>query len=254
MSGKTHLVIPDPHAHPNYSNERADWVAQLIIDLKPDVVVNLGDQWDLESLSSYDKGKRSAIGRSYAADIEAGIEFSDRMWGPVKKRKKKLPKRYFLVGNHEQRIDRALDLNPELSEWMGYGDLMLDDYYDETIYYDGGTPGVKKVDGINYAHYAISGVMGRPIGGIHPGYSLISKQLESFTCGHIHTFDHCVRPDATGKKINGLCAGVFQDYESPWAGKINQQWGRGLVVKHEVHEGQYDLEWVSIRRLKKLYG
>jgi hypothetical protein len=252
--GKTHLVIPDPHAHPKFSNERADLLAQLIIDLKPDVVVNMGDQWDLDSLSSYDKGKRSFVGRSYRADIESGVEFSDRMWGPVKKRKKRLPERYFLVGNHEQRIDRVLDLSPELEGTVGYDNLMLDDYYDHVIGYDGGTPGVVKIDGVNYAHYGISGVMGRPIGGIHPGYSLITKQLESFTCGHIHTFDHCVRTNVDGKKINGLCAGVFQDYDSPWAGKINNEWSRGLVIKHEVHDGQYDLEWVSMRRLKKIYG
>ena len=40
---KVHLVIPDPHAHPDHNNNRADWLGQLILDLKPDVVVNLGD-------------------------------------------------------------------------------------------------------------------------------------------------------------------------------------------------------------------
>jgi predicted MPP superfamily phosphohydrolase len=44
--GKTHLIIPDPHAHPDFNNDRAVWLGELIKDLKPDVVVNLGDMWD----------------------------------------------------------------------------------------------------------------------------------------------------------------------------------------------------------------
>ena len=32
---KVHLVVPDSHAHPDYNNDRADWLGQLIADLKP---------------------------------------------------------------------------------------------------------------------------------------------------------------------------------------------------------------------------
>ena len=87
--GSTHLVIPDCHAHADYPNDRADWVGKLIVDLKPDVVVNLGDMWDLPSFSSYDKGRAKFHGRSYRKDLDAGLEFDDRLWGPLKKAKKK---------------------------------------------------------------------------------------------------------------------------------------------------------------------
>ena len=63
------LVIPDSHAHPDYDNKRADYLAKLIIDETPDVVVNIGDKWDFNSLSSYDKGKRSFHGRSYKKEV-----------------------------------------------------------------------------------------------------------------------------------------------------------------------------------------
>ncbi len=36
---RSHLVIPDPHAQPGYNNDRADYLAGLIIDLNPDVVI-----------------------------------------------------------------------------------------------------------------------------------------------------------------------------------------------------------------------
>jgi 3',5'-cyclic AMP phosphodiesterase CpdA len=48
---KVHLIIPDQHAHPEYLNKRADYVGQLIKDLKPDVVINLGDAADIASWS-----------------------------------------------------------------------------------------------------------------------------------------------------------------------------------------------------------
>jgi hypothetical protein len=31
-------------------------------------------------------------------------------------------------------------------------------------------------------------------------------------------------------------------------------WWRGCFIMRNVHQGQYDLEWVSLDRLKRLYG
>ena len=47
---KVHLCTPDVHAHPDFNNDRADWLGKLILDLKPDVVVNIGDAADPTSL------------------------------------------------------------------------------------------------------------------------------------------------------------------------------------------------------------
>lgn len=250
----THLVIPDIHAHPNYDNKRADLLAKLIIDIKPDVVVNLGDQWDFPSLSGYDKGKRTFVGRSYRADVNTGLEFSERLWEPVKKTKKRLPLRIYLEGNHEHRIEKALDLSPEMDGTIGFKDLELDRYYDEVVRYDGSTPGIKEIDGIYYAHYFISGVMGRPLGGEHPAYSLYSKLGRSCTAGHIHTLDYCVRTSVDGSKNHNLITGCFFDYNSDWAGKANDLYWRGVVIKRNVEGGNYDPEFVSLQQLEKIYA
>src|SRR5574343_467016 len=114
MIGKTHLVIPDSHATPEFNNDRADWLGELILDVKPDVLVHIGDSCDLSSLSSYDKGKASFQGRNYKADINAHLDFQERMFAPLKKAKRKLPYSVFFIGNHEHRITRAIDLSPEL--------------------------------------------------------------------------------------------------------------------------------------------
>ncbi len=254
MSDSVHLIIPDPHAHPNHHNDRADWLGQLILDLKPDVVVNLGDMWDMPSMASYDKGKKSFQGRTFKADIDAGLEFDDRMWAPIRRAKKRRPRAIFIEGNHEYRLKRAIDLQPELDGVISFDDLDLSRNYDDVVEYTGGTPGIIEVDGVVYCHYATSGVMGRPIGGEHPAYSLLSKQFQSVTQGHIHVFNHCTRTNIEGRRIHGLIAGVYQDYDSDWAGEINKLWSRGVVIKRGVSEGNYDLEWISIDRLKEAYS
>ena len=250
----THLVIPDQHAHPNHDNRRADWLAKLIIDVKPDVVINIGDGADMPSLSSYDKGKRSFNGRTYRKDIDAHLDFQNRVWEPVRRRKRKLPRSIYCIGNHEQRIEKALDLSPELVGTMGMEDLQLERWYDEVVPYRGSTPGVTEVDGIAYAHYFVSGLLGRPISGEHPAYSILTKQFVSATCGHSHVFDLCIRTDVKGRKIMATHCGVYQDYEADWAGECNHIWSKGVLIKRNVEDGSYDPQWISIGSLEKEYG
>lgn len=254
---KVHLVIPDQHAHPEHHNDRADWLGKLIKDLKPDVVVNLGDAADMPSLSAYEKGTKAFVGRAYEKDITSHLDFQERMWEPTRKSKRKRPTAVVLEGNHEHRIKKAINIQPEL-EGDRYGvsfkDLDFNRYYHEVIEYEGSTPGITTIDGVSYAHYFISGVMGRPIGGEHHAYSLLAKHYSSCTCGHSHLADFSVRTNVHGKKIMGTVAGVFQDYTSGWAGASNSLWWRGLVIKRNVEDGVYDSEFVSIDRLRKEYG
>lgn len=251
---KTHLVIPDSHAHPEFNNNRADYLGKLILDVRPDVVIHLGDSADLSSLASYDKGTRAAIGRTYRADIDSHLDFIDRAFSPLRKAKRKMPHRVFLEGNHEHRIERALDASPELIGTIDMRDLQLEENFNEVVYYEGGTPGVYQVDGVFYAHYFISGLMGRPISGQHHAASLLTSQMASCTQGHSHLCDYAVRTRAGGTKMHGLVAGVFQDYDSKWAGKSNELWWRGVIVKHNVENGSYDPQFISLDSLRKEYG
>jgi len=249
-----HLVIPDQHAHPDHDNVRADWLSRLIVDVRPDVVVNIGDAADLPSLSQIDKGKVPFQGRSYKKDIDSHCDFQDRVWGPVVSRKKKLPRRIFLHGNHEQRIQQAINRTPELSETIGFNDLRLSEWYDEIVPYQGVTPGVIQVDGISYSHFFSAGISGRPVGGEHTGYSLLGKLYSSATMGHSHLFDLCIRTRGDGSKIVGCSAGCYQDYTNDWAGELGKLWDRGILVCHNVEAGSYDPQWISIDAIRKEYG
>ena len=251
---KVHLVIPDSHARPDYNNERFDWLGELIKEVRPDVVVNLGDGADMASLCSYDKGKKSFHGRTYRKDIDAFLDSQERLWSPIRRTKKRLPYSVYLVGNHEQRIDRAIELSPELDGTVSLDDLQLLEWYDQVRDYDGGTPGVLELDGIHYAHYFVSGIMGRPIGGEHPAHALVTKRLVSSTCGHSHIADYCIRTNGDGRKVYGCVAGVYQDYRASFAGAANDLWWKGVVLKTNVENGCYDIQWISMDTIRKEYG
>ena len=251
----SHLVIPDAHAHPDFHNKRFDWLGNLVCDLRPDKVIMLGDWVDMPSLCSYDKGTKGFEGRRYKHDCDSGIDAQERFFSPIRKRKKKLPWFLMMQGNHEYRIDRAIDSDAaRLDGIISQEDLKYEDFGWEYIRYAGSTPAVKVVDGIAYAHYFTSGVMGRPIAGVHPAFQLLSKQFMSCTQGHVHTTDYSVRTNAAGRFVQGLVAGVYQDYFSDFAGEANNLWWRGVVFKDNVENGQYNPRWISLDSIRKEYG
>ena len=251
----THIFIPDPHAHPDFNNDRFDLLAQLIIDVQPDHVICAGDFFDMPSLCDYEKGLRAFEGRRYKADIEVGHEALERIKDPIWKRKKKLPKFWMLHGNHEQRVEKAIERNPsQLEGILSMDDFQFSEYGWEVIPYAGSSPGYLFLDGIAYTHFATSGILGRPISSLHLGYNLINKKHMSTTVGHSHLFSQHTTTDGGGRRLWGLSGGCFIDYYCPWAGDANEMWWRGVVIKHSVKDGEYDPEFISLKRLENLYG
>jgi hypothetical protein len=251
--GKKHLVIPDSHAHYKHHNRRAEWLGKLILDTKPDVVIHLGDSADMPSLSGYDKGKKSFQGRTYRADIDAHLDFNTRLWDTVRAAKRRLPHRYILEGNHEHRIVKAIDVQPELDGAISLDDLRMLDFYDEFIQYNGRSPGVVEIDGIAYAHFFISGVMGKSIGGLHPAYAILQKGYRTATAGDLHLLDYRLLTGIGGRRLQAMVAGCYQDYDSDWAGEANSLWWRGVIVKNNVENGSYDPTFISLEAIRKEY-
>ena len=185
----TILVIPDSHAHPDFNNDRYSWLSRLTIDLKPDVVVDIGDWFDMHSLCTYDKGTKGFQGRRYKDDISAGVEAQDRFYVPLKRRKKKMPLMLRCLGNHEQRISRAIDREPEMLDGViGLSDLESKQYgWREHPFLE-----VVNVNGVNFSHYFTSGLMGRPVASAR---ALLLNQNASCIQGHAHSFDYATKPN-----------------------------------------------------------
>ena len=83
-SGKKILFVPDCQVRKGVDTTYLTAIGQYIVDKKPDIVVNIGDFFDMPSLSVYDKGKLSFEGRRLAEDIEAGKEGMKKLLKPLR--------------------------------------------------------------------------------------------------------------------------------------------------------------------------
>jgi hypothetical protein len=246
--GKTHLVIGDSHAHPDYDNERFTWLGKLIHDIRPDVVVNIGDLADMASLCFHSKPLELENAR-YDRDCDSAKDAQERMFTEVRRYKKKLPRFVWTLGNHDIRAQRFVEANPVFERHVRNEDIGYRDYPWEVVpFLD-----TISIDGIDYSHYFTSGVMGRPIGGQHPAWTIIKKRNNSSTCGHSHVVDFKV--DKTpGRSLMGLVVGNYIDYRAGYAGPANDMWSSGIAVCRDVEDGIYDFQWISMNRIKKEYG
>jgi len=257
--GPKHLVIPDAHAKPGIDNRRFDWLGQIIMDERPDKIIIIGDWADMHSLSSYDKGKKSFEGRRYKHDIEAANDALDRMMRPIVEYNERQashkhagykPEIHVCLGNHEHRTVRAIDLDPILEGTIGLDDIRFKEY--GMIVH----PFLHEVeiDGVFYAHYFVSGVMAKAIGGEHPATMLLNKQHRSCTAGHLHLADWAQRRSADGSHIMGCLVGCYFEHNEEYVPRsVNRMWWRGLVIKENVVNGCYDPRFLSMNTIKKRY-
>ena len=257
ITGKTILVIGDSHADPDVPNHRYDWLGRFIVDLQPDIVVDIGDWGDFASLNRFDlPGSKAFEGRRYWLDIEVYIDAQERVRAQLDdynrgRRKKYKPHLVRVLGNHEHRIVRVVEESPRFEEFLGLHNLESAEFgWEEHPYRE-----VVELEGICFSHSFPSGVMGRPIGGENPAAMLLKKQFHSAVAGHSHLLDYCERNDAVGKKVQTLFAGCYFGHQLEWAGPvINQMYARGLVVLRNVVNGTFDFEWIGIDRIQARYS
>lgn len=252
-----HFVIPDTQAKPDVPTSHLRWIGQYLVDQlagKDNVkVIHLGDHWDMPSLSSYDKGKRAMEGRRYVADVHAGNEAWKILNAPLEaynaqraatKHKQWWPERHLLRGNHEDRINRAANDDAQLDGLVTMDDLESPGWTVHDF--------LKPVclDGVWYSHYWQARGAGRPLGGT--ARRRLDVLGHSFTQGHQQTYDPAVRYVA-GRQQRGLVAGACYLHDEDYLGHQGNAHWRGLVVKHQVSEGEYDLMEISLDYLCRRY-
>ena len=243
----THLVIGDPHCNPKASNDRFLWAGKLARDLKPDTIVCMGDFSSLDSLSSYDKGKKSFEGRRYKKDIDHAHDALEKFNKGLNGRRSR---KVMLLGNHEDRIDRIVDETPELDGTISTKDLKFKEFGWEVIAYQEPVA----IDGVHYCHNYPTGIMGKPISGDNIARSLLLKNKVSSTVGHCHLFDYSMCTIPTGRKVLGLSAGCYLHHKEEYARNTQRLWWSGLIVKRNVRQGEYDIETIEYNTVKRRYG
>lgn len=247
--GKMHLVIPDAQVKDGVPTQHMEWIGNFIAEKKPDVIVNIGDFWDFESLSVYDKGKLPFEGRRYVKDVASGRKAMEKLLKPIDDynrtaREKYNPRKVFTLGNHEIRLSRLVDNNPEYEGKFSLDELGIVEYGWEQ--HDFLKP--VKIDGIKYAHYFTSGSKGMAASSARA--MLLNEQC-STTMGHNQVFDVAVHKKTL---YTGLFCGTCYLHDEKYLGHQGNGQKRGIVVKNEVEDGVYDMMVVSLKYLEKAYS
>ena len=252
----THFVLPDAQIRAGDDTTFLRAIGNYIVRKQPDVIVNLGDFADMPSLSSYDQGKKSFEGRRYAHDIRAAKEAMSALLEPIKifnerakknKEKQYKPRMVLTLGNHENRINRAVNDDPKLDGVLSVDDLQYREFGWEVYpFLD-----VVVVDGIAYSHYFTSGLLGRPV---TTASACLAKKHMSCIQGHQQGLQIATGYRADGAAITCIIAGSCYEHNEDYLGPQGNNHWRGALMLHDVENGAFDLMNVKLDWLKKKYA
>ncbi len=241
--GRSHLVIPDTQVRPGVPTDHLTWIGNYIAAKRPDVIVHLGDHADMPSLNSYAVGKAEAEGTRYTADIASARAGMRKLVAPFKNIPGYNPEMHLTLGNHEYRITRESEANAKLIGTISIDDL---DYpsFGWTVHE---FLEVATIDGIEYSHYFTTGVMSRPASS---AAAMLRQRQSSCIQGHVQKVDIAVHPTT---QYIALMAGIAYQHQESYLTPQGQNTKRGVWMLNEIHNGTFDMCFVSLGFLGRRY-
>lgn len=216
----------------------------------------------MHSLSTYDNGtKKDFHSRRYFEDIAVAKEGMAKLVKPLRdlnrvlaeqKKKQYNPRMFLLLGNHEHRITRAVNADPvQLDGLVSINDLEYSKFGWEVV------PFLDTIDiqGVTYAHYFPRGPNGRVMQdkrGAPNAKAQVQREMRSCTAGHLQGLDYYIY-QTHDRRFHGLVAGSCYLQEEDYLTPQGTKYWRGVVVKHEVMNGEYDIMTVSLDYLCRKY-
>jgi hypothetical protein len=189
-------------------------------------------------------------GKRYKADLEAGNDAFAKLCAPMEKEIRKSrswrPRKVFLLGNHEDRADRASLKDPKFLGHIGSENCRTRDWeryaFLERVW----------MDDICFSHYFQASHSNRPIGGsVDNRFNRIGC---SFVQGHEQGYRIGNRIMGSGRTLYGLVAGSFYPHIEEYRGAQGQRHWRGIFVLNDVREGEYDIMPLSMNYLCRKYA
>lgn len=238
---KSVLVIPDLQIP--YEDKRSlNAVEKLMADHEWDEIVQIGDFVDLDCISSHNKNNLRAVSnKSLFKDYDYANSILDR-WQRLTKAKITI-----IEGNHEYRIERYIDANPQLE---GLVEVPV---------------GLKlKTRSINWIPYWSSGELYK-IGKacfIHGQYTnehhakkTVSRFGDNVFYGHTHDvmcFSQVLR--GKDKTIVGQSLGCLCDYSQSYLQGRPTNWQQAIAVFHFFPDGYFQYNVIRIFKHRFYYG
>lgn len=261
-SGLKLVVIPDAQVKPDVPTDHLLAAGNYIVEHKPDVVVVLGDWYDMESLSVFNS-KKQVEGQRIKADLEAGHDACDLFMRPIKeynhrqarnKKKQYKPRLVFITGNHDPavRIPRYIEAHPTVEGLLDAdaGKNYFKDYGFEV--YD--FLEIVDIGGIKFSHYFInphSAICSPLTGSID---NMLKNAGFSFVQGHSQGLKMGKHYLADGTQRLGIVAGSFYQHDEDYMNKQgNKAHWRGIIQLNRVQEGSADIVELSLEYLMEKY-
>jgi hypothetical protein len=249
-----HFYLPDCQVKDGHSVDYLGRIGRYVVEKQPDVIICGGDFADMESLSSYDRGTKKFEGKRYVKDIDAAHKGMYAFMDPITEYNKKQkangkkqykPRKVLTLGNHEFRIERAINEDAKLEGVLSIKDLEYEKHGWEVY------PFLERIiiDGVAYSHYFVTGVAGRPSG---TAAAQLRKANMSCIAGHQQGKQIAYATRADGKTITAIITGSCYEHDEDYMGpQGNADHWRGALMLHEVDDGAFDEMWLSLNYLNK---
>lgn len=256
----TVLVIGDSHVDDEQSLDRFDALGNLIVDRRPEYIVSIGDFISFHCFSGWDRPYRLKMeGRRREKEMVAGNLALDKLLGPMTKLNKRFklskkgqykPELIYIEGNHEEWEQRYLDENPELVGTVDYKkDLGLEERGFIHIPYRE----YCMINGVGFTHVPMN-KMNRPITGVRIMRTALDSHSMPVVFGHTHDLkiegQHRLGSEHYQQALN---VGCFFEHVDEYAQGSKTDYWRGVTLLHMYSPERFDIEMISMSRLKEMY-
>ena len=258
----TMLIIGDSHVEPQQNLSRFHALGHLCLDHRPEIILSIGDFLSLDSLSAWDVDKKKTMeGKRYWDDVDSGNVALNALEQPItcynksqvdKKRAQYKPRKIFIKGNHENRLDRYIEKNPVLDGFpiSLEHNLSLQKRGWEVVPYKEHLV----IDDVAFTHIPISN-NGNPIGGKYVCQRALDLYNYSIVFGHTHRLEVANKHRHGGTHLQqSLNCGCFFDHVPNYMQGATTDYWRGIVLLDITQPMRFDIKTYSMSHLMREYG
>lgn len=210
------------------------WIVakKFVRSMKPDKLILGGDFADISSLSTWETNKRGLLeGRRYGKEIKRVNKELDGL-----STKKYQPEITYLMGNHEDRVARYLEVNPELEGVIGLEEnLHLEDRGILSVPVNK----ILKVGYLNMIHgwYTTLG---------HARKTLI-KMGGNVIYGHVHRHQvECMKVETSDTFMMAMSCGSLADLNPFYARNHPNDWTNSFIYIEFRRDGTFNAYNINI--------
>lgn len=256
------LVIGDAHADPRHDNRRFTALGNFILEQRPENIVNIGDWGSYDSITFHTSGKpllregmRLADDVAAAKDALARAEKATIAYNERQSKNRKAqykPQKFWLNGNHEDRIWRNWQIYPEFLGLVNHNDPAGAEKYGWNI-----IPyrGYANIDNTLFTHVPANKRSSIPISGEYVAKKAVELHGRNIVFGHTHRFlVHDLRQIGTTNVVYGVNCGWFGEETPDYiAVEENLDWWSGLVMLTHYAPGQIAIQTFPVEMILNGY-